>query len=187
MTQLSLAQLLQGSGQVEPAQLADMELWNPSNCGHMNLTIKANGQWWHEGVQMLRPKLINLLASVLWAEPYDSGLCYFLKTPVEKIQINVEDVPLLITDVERDNSGVWYVQTATGDCTPIDHAHPIELRSYNGQVRPYVLIRRNLWALVHRNSYYHLLAQSAIGADGTATLHSGNCTFTLCEPNDSQC
>jgi hypothetical protein len=168
---------------------APLEKWSPKYCGEMDLVIRANGDWWHEGVRMTRETLIKLFATVLWREVDDDGDRYYLKTPAEKIQIQVDDAPLLVVDVSQvvDNSQTFIrCTTKTGDVVIVDAEHRIEMRTFNhngvDEVRPYVRIRRNLDALIHRNAFYHLIGWSELqpNADGEAmVLHSGQEQFIL--------
>jgi uncharacterized protein len=166
-----------------------LEQWNPSYCGEMDLVIRANGEWWCEGVRITREPLIKLYSTVLWREESDGEDRYYLKTPAEKVQIQVEDAPLLVIDVAQvEDAGQIYIRctTKTGDVVIADAEHPIIMQTYhhNGvdEMRPYIRIRRNLNALIHRNAFYHLvgwsdLSQTSVGE--AMVLHSGNEQFIL--------
>ncbi|MBC7750476.1 MAG: DUF1285 domain-containing protein [Candidatus Saccharibacteria bacterium] len=166
-----------------------LEKWNPTYCGEMDLVIRANGEWWHEGVRMTREPLIKLFATVLWREVDDDSDRYYLKTPVEKIQIQVEDAPLLVVDVTQVvDDGLTYIRctTKTGDVVIANTEHRIEMRIFNQngvhEVRPYIRIRRNLDALIHRNAFYHLIGWSELQPkDGgeVMILQSGQEQFVL--------
>ncbi len=158
-----------------------LEKWNPQYCGEMDLLIKANGEWWHEGLRIRRQKLIDLFAKVLWKEQDE----YFLKTPVEKIKIKVEDAPLLITQVDQiDIEHVQYLQMTTqnGDVVIVDNEHPVFMREYLGEIRPYIRVRYALDALIQRQAFYHLVNYGELvdGAEGTyLKLNSGEKQFVL--------
>ena len=146
-----------------------LEKWNPKYCGEMDLVIRANGEWWNDGVRLTREPLIKLYSTVLWREEDAEGDRYYLKTPAEKIQIQVEDAPLLVVDVDQiEDQGKVFIRctTKTGDVVIADAEHRIEMRvfSHNGvdEIRPYIRIRRNLDALIHRNAFYHLISWSDI-------------------------
>jgi len=181
----ALSRLIVGADGKAPKSLPPLEKWNPPYCGEMDLLIKSNGEWWHEGIRMTREPLIKLFATVLWREDND----YFLKSPVEKIKIRVEDAPLLVVDVEQvTDEGQTYIRctTKTGDQVIAGDEHPIEMRSFEHEgvieIRPYIRIRRNLDALIHRNAFYHLINWSAEQAtdNGQAMLlQSGNSQFIL--------
>lgn len=175
-----LGRLLAEASQNPKRGAPPLEKWNPAYCGEMDLRIDAAGEWFHEGTRMTRQSLVDLFATVLWREDQR----YFLKTPVEKIGITVVDVPLLVVSMDQvtDDDGLtWlYCQTKTGDTVRIDAEHPIEIRDYQGEQRPYVRIRRNLDALIHRNAFYHLLELGQWSEDGMQVqLGSGSHVFCL--------
>jgi len=64
-----------------------VERWHPENCGEIDIVIKSDGSWWHEGSRITRKGLIDLFASVLRKDA--DGITY-LVTPVEKLSITVE-------------------------------------------------------------------------------------------------
>lgn len=149
-------QISQADGK-DPSSLPPVDNWDPPFCGDMNLEIKRNGQWWHEGTPFTRAKLIKLLSSVLKKENDD----YFLVTPVEKIGIRVEDVPFVVIDANQDQSTkLVSIVTQTGDSVAIGKEHPVELREFEGNAVPYCHIRRNLWARVHQNVLYRWVDQA---------------------------
>ena len=163
-----------------------LENWHPDNVADMDLVIKANGEWWHEGGEMTRESLVSLFATILWKEENNGVTEYFLKTPVQKIRIQVEDAPLLINDVGivNENNESWLeFTTTTGDVVRLDDEHQITLKAYNDkerneidhatanvevetesyqgktsetQIRPYMPVRNGLIALIGRNTFYHL-------------------------------
>ena len=172
------------AGTREGRAIPPLEKWHPEQVADMDLIIKANGEWWHEGGHMTRESLVSLFASILWKEENNGTVEYFLKTPVQKLRIQVEDVPLLINDVgivnEDDNSWLEFT-TTTGDVVRLDDEHPIRLNSYvadgnsdansvdsvnrheenkrsqtDAQIRPYMEVRNGLTALIGRNAFYHL-------------------------------
>lgn len=158
-----------------------LEKWNPDYCGEMDLVIKANGEWWHEGRPIRRQKMVDLFAKILWRE----GDEFFLKTPVEKIKIQVEDAPLLISAVDQiEVDGKQYLQMTTQnqDVFVLDADHPIYMRAFDDEVRPYVKVRYELEALVQRNVFYHLVNYGELSemSDGTCLkLRSGDIEYDL--------
>jgi len=161
----------------DSTSLPPVDKWDPDFCGNMNLVIKRSGQWWHEGTPFTRSKLIKLLASVLKKEGND----YFLVTPVEKIGIQVEDVPFLVIDAQAVNNGIK-ISTQTGDSLVLSIDYPVELREFEGNLVPYCLIRRNLWARVHQNVLYRWVDEATeVQRDGNTELHlsSNNYTFSI--------
>ncbi|OUY09113.1 DUF1285 domain-containing protein [Acinetobacter populi] len=163
-----------------------LEKWNPEYCGEMDLVIKANGEWWHEGSPIRRQNMIDLFSRVLWKEEGS----YYLKTPVEKIKIQVEDAPLLVTQVDQiEIDGQTYLQftTQTQDVIVADQQHPVFIRSYmdetgESEERPYIKVRFGLDALIQRQVFYHLVNYGKLFDEPHGTclkLHSGTTQFTL--------
>lgn len=176
-----IADLVKNSSDIQGRKIPPVDQWNPKYCGKMNLTVRSNGEWWHEGSLIKRTPLIKLFSSVLWRE----GADYFLKTPVEKIQIEVEDVPLLVISIDQvEQDGKQYLRcaTQTDDVIVVDAEHPIFMRDYQGQMRPYIRVRWDLEALIQRNAFYHLINLGNFFEQGEQTgvqLSSGDFQFSL--------
>ena len=207
------------AGTREGRPIPPLENWHPEQIDDMDLVIKANGEWWHEGGHMTRESLVSLFATILWKEENNGTVEYFLKTPVQKLRIQVEDAPLLINDVgivnEDTNSWLEFT-TTTGDVVRLDDEHPIFLRPYDSvnvegnenrndhsndmdavhnshgeenqqltsevQMRPYMLVRNGLTALIGRNVFYHLTEIGELTEQDdktTLTLQSGGHAYTL--------
>lgn len=176
-------------------KIPPLDKWHPELSGDMDLVIKANGEWFHEGTKMIRQKLVDLFATILWCETNEETRQaeYFLKSPVEKWRITVEDVPLMVTGVEQiEVSGVNWLQfrTQTGDVVMANADHPIQMRQYKNEAgdmeqRPYITIRtagKSLDAFIHRNTFYHLVEMGKLVEENGETflqLTSGDQTFTL--------
>ena len=164
-----------------------LEKWQPERQGEMDLVIKANGEWWHEGTKITRQSLVDLFASILWQE----GSEYYLKTPVEKLRINVEDVPFLITEVnviEQKEQGTSLIEfiTSTGDVVHLDDEYRLEMGEYQGEERPYIEIRFGMKGLVSRNVLMHLTKIGELTEhDGktSLTLHSGGKAYSVTVSN----
>ena len=190
--------LKSAAGTREGRAIPPLEKWHPEQVDDMDLVIKANGEWWHEGGQMTRESLVSLFATILWKEENNGVAEYFLKTPVQKLRIQVEDAPLLINDVgivdEANNSWLEFT-TTTGDVVRLDDEHPITLRAYtldgttddqsDVQVRPYMPVRNGLIALIARNVFYHLTEIGELTeqkGETILTLQSGGRSYELSMP-----
>ena len=200
----------------EGRAIPPLENWHPEQVTDMDLTIKANGEWWHEGGHMTRQSLVSLFATILWKEENNGAVEYFLKTPVQKLRIQVEDAPLLINDVgiiEGQGKNWLEFTTSTGDVVRLDDEHPISLRAYtmkdsddnshsdksknkednkstesSTQIRPYMMVRNGLEALIGRNAFYHLTEIGELTereGETILTLQSGDNAYTLSMPLDS--
>ena len=200
----------------EGRAIPPLENWHPEQVTDMDLTIKANGEWWHEGGHMTRQSLVSLFATILWKEENNGAVEYFLKTPVQKLRIHVEDAPLLINDVgivEEQGESWLEFTTTTGDVVRLDDEHPISLRAYtmkdsddnshsdksknkednkstesSTQIRPYMMVRNGLEALIGRNAFYHLTEIGELTereGETILTVQSGDNAYTLSMPSDS--
>lgn len=152
---------------------APVHLWDPPFCGDLDMEIRADGSWFYNGTPIGRPQMVRLFASILKREGED----YFLVTPVEKVGIRVVDAPFLAIDAEIGSEIV--LTTNVGDRVIAGPDHAIELRGSAERPRPYVHIRRGLWALIDRKTFYRLADAAMPGADGRMELHSGGTVFPL--------
>ncbi|MBM1689666.1 DUF1285 domain-containing protein [Sulfitobacter geojensis] len=138
--------------------LPPLEKWNPPFCGDLDMHIKRDGTWFYEGTPIGRPELVKLFSTILWRE----GDKYFLVTPVEKVGITVEDAPFVAVDFEVEGEGVAQKLSFisnVGDAAVAGPSNPIRVERdpETGEPAPYVLIRRNLEALIDRKSFYRLV------------------------------
>lgn len=138
--------------------LPPLEKWNPPFCGDLDMHIRRDGTWFYQGTPIGRPELVKLFSTILWREGDD----YFLVTPVEKVGITVEDAPFVAVDFEAEGSGTDQLLrfvTNLQDEALAGPDHPIRVvrDPETGEPSPYVLIRRNLEALIDRKSFYRLV------------------------------
>ncbi|UWQ21920.1 DUF1285 domain-containing protein [Jannaschia sp. W003] len=127
--------------------------WNPPYCGEIDITIKRDGTWIHEGTPIGRPNMVRLFSSILKLE---DGR-HYLVTPVEKVGIQVEDAPFVAVDFEREGEAIVF-ETNVGDRVAAGPEHPIRVAlAEDGEPSPYVEVRRGLEALIDRKSFYRLV------------------------------
>lgn len=138
--------------------LPPVERWNPPFCGDLDMRIARNGTWYYLGTPIGRPALVKLFSSVLKREGGD----YFLVTPVEKVGIRVEDAPFQAVEMAVQGEGesrAIAFRTQVDDVVKIGPEHPIRFeRAPDDGVKPYIHVRRDLWARVTRALTYDLLA-----------------------------
>jgi hypothetical protein len=169
-----LSQLSQQLGRFENSiegHLPPVEKWTPELSGSMDMVIKSNGDWVHEGVVIKRHKLSRLFSSILIKEELD----YFLVTPVEKWQVAVEDQPFLIVLAEVLDGGIKLL-TNMGEELILSLDHPFLLDDHHEA--PSVLVRKNLYARLSRPVFYQL-ADLATEQDGAFYLTSQGQQFQL--------
>ena len=168
---MHIAQYIKTGQSGHKRSIPPLEQWHPKQCGAMDLLVKANGEWWHEGQLIKRQALVDLFSSVLWKEQGK----FYLKNPVEQIEIQVEDEPLFINQVDVVEIGQQnYIQLITThqDIVIVDAEHPIFMREYAGELRPYVHVRFGINALIQRAAFLHLveLGELSENAQGETIL-----------------
>jgi len=161
-----------------------VERWNPEFCGDLDMEIKADGTWFYMGTPIGRKQLVRLFSTVLRKD--EDGKT-FLVTPVEKVGIRVEDAHFIA--VEMDVSGEGETQALTfrtnvGDVVTADAEHPLRfvVERESGGLKPYVLVRGRLEALIARSVMYDLVALGEeIEIDGVPTfaVRSGGVVFPI--------
>ena len=136
-----------------------VHLWNPPFCGDIDMRIAADGTWFYMKTPIGRPALVKLFASVLKRETNN----YFLVTPVEKVGIVVEDAPFLAVEMQTlDQTGGRLLRFRTNvddwiECGP-EHALRFDPEPGTGGLKPYLHVRRDLWARLTRALFYDLVA-----------------------------
>ncbi|HEX3937180.1 MAG TPA: DUF1285 domain-containing protein [Xanthobacteraceae bacterium] len=147
-----------------------VELWDPPFCGDLDMRIAADGTWFYLKTPIGRPALVKLFASVLKRE--DDR--YFLVTPVEKCGICVDDAPFLAVELKIEAGAAGNVlnfRTNVDDwvaCGP-EHKLRFEPEPRTDGLKPYLHVRRNLWAKVTRALFFDLVELGEErDVDGTA-------------------
>lgn len=174
---------------VAERRLPPVEQWHPTHCGDSEMRIAADGTWFHQGAPIGRAAMVRLFSTILRREP-DGG--YVLVTPVEKLDIAVEDAPFLAVELSSEGSGRdrrLAFRLNTGDLVVADADHPLTLRGTPEEPRPYLHVRgtvgNGLEALVARPVFYELAGlaldeQPADAApDATVGLWSAGAFFPL--------
>jgi hypothetical protein len=165
--------------------LPPVEKWNPPFCGDIDMRIAADGTWFYQQTPIGRIALVKLFASVLKRE----GDKYFLVTPVEKVGLIVEDAPFLAVElwVEQGPSGqVLSFRTNVDDHVQAgpDHALRFEPQAETGGLKPYLHVRRELWAKVTRPLFYDLVAlgeERDVGGAAMFGVASNGAFFPMAE------
>lgn len=134
--------------------LPPVHLWNPAHCGDIDIVIRKDGLWFHEGSPIGREALVRLFSTVLRRDP--DG--FHLVTPVEKMRITVEDAPFIAVRVDQEGDGLRFL-TNVGDEVTAGPDNPIrvEVDADTGEPRPYVHVRRGLEARIARPVFYELV------------------------------
>lgn len=154
----SLQDLLKAIGDAKSGE-RPVESWNPSFCGDIDIVIKSDGSWYHEGGLIARKGLLELFASVLRKD--DDGETY-LVTPVEKMRITVERAPFIATRLDVTGSGKdarLFFKTNLGGTVEVGDTHPLRVETDPDTLEPspFVLVRGRLEASLTRPVFYELV------------------------------
>jgi hypothetical protein len=111
-----------------------------------------------------RRPLVKLFSSILRR---DEDGRYYLVTPVEKCSVEVEDAPLVAVAMVVKGEGrqrqISFL-THVDDEVTVDAQHPLRFAQEEGTggLKPYVLVRGRLEALVSRAIFYDLVAAGVV-------------------------
>jgi len=159
-----------------------VERWNPPFCGQIDMRIRADGTWFYNGTPIGRAALVKLFASILRKDT--DG--HVLVTPVERVGIAVDDAPFVAVEMAVEGEGgarEIAFRTNVDDLVTVDAAHPLRFaKDATGGIKPYVLVRGGLWALVTRALTYDLLDLSEDRiVDGVMTcgVSAQDCFFAV--------
>jgi uncharacterized protein len=168
--------------------LPPVHLWNPPFCGDLDMRIAADGTWFYLGTPIGRLPLVKLFSSVLKRE----GDRHFLVTPVEKCGITVDDAPFLAVEMQTEPSKdgqILHFRTNVDDWVVCGSEHGLRFVTDPATqgLKPYLHVRRDLWAKVARAVFYDLVALGEERAiDGTLMFGVASMgTFFAMAPADS--
>lgn len=172
-----LARLLARDAQKFPP----VETWNPPYCGDIGLEIRADGTWFYQGSPIGRKPLVQLFARVLRRDPDGA---HFLVTPAEKVDVKVADAPFLAVELEVHGTGTAQTlifRTNVDDIVRCGADRPLrfEEERRSGGLKPYLMVRGRLEALVTRAIYYDLVELATEGPSGVTGLWSDGAFFPL--------
>lgn len=164
--------------------LPPVERWNPDFCGDIDMEIGADGTWFYLGTPIGRMPLVRLFSTVLRKDA--DGRTY-LVTPVEKLGIRVADAPFVAVEMNARGDGdeqVLTFRTNVGDVVEAGPAHPLRFADEprTGGLKPYLLVRGRLEALLSRPVMYELVERGEeIDVGGTAMfcVRSGGETYPI--------
>ncbi|AVO47640.1 DUF1285 domain-containing protein [Phreatobacter cathodiphilus] len=144
---------------------APVHLWNPPFCGDLDIRIAADGTWYYMKSPIGRMPLVKLFSSVLKRE---DGR-FFLVTPVEKIGITVDDAPFTAVEMRAEGEGRerrLAFRTQVDDWIEVRDEHPLRFEKETGTegVKPYLHVRRDLWALVSRALFHDLASLGEVAS-----------------------
>jgi hypothetical protein len=111
------------------------------------------------GTPIGRERMVRLFSTIL---RHDEDGKYYLVTPVEKVGITVDDAPFMAVELEVEQRGPeqsLIFRTNVDDVVRCNTDHPLrfEPEEHTGGIKPYLYVRRELWAKVTRALFFDLV------------------------------
>jgi hypothetical protein len=176
LADLSLAEIARLA---EARTLPPVERWNPERCGDSEMRIARDGTWFHQGSPIGRQAMVRLFSTILRREPDGR---FVLVTPVEKLDIEVEEAPFVAVELKSEGEGrdrSLAFRLNTGDVVVAGPEHPLRFEGGEGGPHPYLRVRGGLDALVGRPAYYELADLALAEASEPPGLWSGGAFFPM--------
>ncbi|MEM7149572.1 MAG: DUF1285 domain-containing protein [Pseudomonadota bacterium] len=129
------------------------EQWQPAHCGQLPLLIDEQGKWFYAGSEITRQSMVKLFASVLCNEDGQ----FYLKTPVEKIAIEVKDAPFIIVNWHSEKTSEGSVICCIDNLNRtwlLGRSESLYINDYKGAAVPYMQLPYGCFARVARNVFY---------------------------------
>lgn len=176
LTGLSLADIARLAAE---KKLPPVAQWNPAHCGDSDMRIARDGTWFYQGSPIGRPAMVRLFSTVLRREPDGR---HVLVTPVEKLDIAVEDAPFLAVELKSEGEGrvrSLAFRLNTGDLVVAGPERPLSIRQCEDGPHPYLHVRGGLEARLVRSVYYELAELALAEAAHPLGLWSDGAFFAL--------
>ena len=121
--------------------------------------INAHCEWYYKESKITRHSMVKLFSTILVR---DDDNTYHLRTPVEDVLVEVEDVPYMITEMfvtNKRNLSYICFKTNVDFSLMLGRKNPLwlEKKDNSEELIPYVLVKRGLIAKVSRPVYYQLV------------------------------
>ncbi|MEE9396592.1 MAG: DUF1285 domain-containing protein [Methylococcales bacterium] len=154
-----LQSFITGAAQIKKG-LPPVEKWEPDFCGDIDMLIKRDGSWFYMGTPIVRKELVRLFSTILRKDK--DGKTY-LVTPGEKVGITVEDAPFLAVEMSCQGTGKEQILTFRSNVNDViiaghENSLRFEIDNENEGLKPYILVRGRLEALLTRAITLDLIA-----------------------------
>jgi hypothetical protein len=176
LSSLSLAEIARLA---DESKLPPVEQWSPAHCGTSDMRIARDGTWFYQGSPIRRQEMVRLFSTVLRREADGS---FVLVTPVEKLDIEVEDAPFVAVEMKAEGEGAGMrlaFRLNTGDLVTAGDGHALRFEEGGDGPRPYLHVRAGLEAVVARSVYYELAELAIAGDDDVPGVWSNGVFFPL--------
>ena len=167
LSRLSLADIAQLAAD---QRLPPVDQWSPTKFGHSEMRIARDASW---------ETMVRLFSTILRR---DADGRHYLVTPVEKLEIDVDDTPFLAVEVKSEGEGdtrTLAFRLNTGDLILAGPDHPLRLTELDGELIPVLAVRGGMEARLARPVYYAMADWAIAEAHDPIGLWSGGVFFPL--------
>ncbi len=163
--------------------------WSPPFFGNFDMRIGPDGTWYYRDSAISRAPMVQLFATILRRDDDDF---YYLVTPVEKVGVIVDDAPFVAVEMtvagHGDHQTIEF-RTNVEDVVSVGKASPLRFGAgcESDGLKPYVLVRSRLEALVTRSLTYDLVdlaVEHEIEGDAQFGVWSSGCFFPMARVDD---
>lgn len=147
---LSLAQVAE---LVQARGIAPLDQWQPQETGESAMRIAADGRWFHEGSEIVRPAMVRAFSSLLSC---DADGRHWLVTPTQRLAIAVEDAAFVATDMRCEDGAIAF-RLNTDEFVIAGPDHPITSEGDPERPALYVAVRHGTRARLNRSTYAQLV------------------------------
>ena len=175
---LSLAEIAEAAA---ARRLPPLDQWSPSRSGDSEMSIAADGRWFHQGGEITRAAMVRAFSSLLLKDKVGQ---HWLVTPHEKLKIAVIDAAFIATDMEvrRDDAGrtVLAFRLNSDDIIVAGPDHPLRVAGTAEIPAFYLAVRHGTEARLNRSTYGQLIEHAlAISSDEEMAVESAGARFAL--------
>ena len=162
--------------QLEKAALSldeyPLDKWDPKLCEGVEFRIDADANWFYNNSKIERLSMVQLFSKLVkWEEGK-----YFAVTPVEKIPIEVEKEVFCIIDYKQEGSD-YFFQTNTEEWVKLSQEHKLTVEMINHQPYPKIKLKEHIYALLSRNVFYKVIAESKQDGMSMYLESDGKCFY----------
>ena len=149
-----------------------IDQWNPKLCEGVEFRIDADANWYYNNSKIERLAMVQLFSKLVkWEEG-----SYFAVTPVEKIPILAEKEIFSIIDYKQE-AGDYYFQTNTQEWVKLSQNNPLTVEMINHQPYPKIKLKEHIFALLSRNVFYKVIAESKQDGMSMYLESDGKCFY----------
>ena len=149
-----------------------LDQWNPKLCEGVEFRIDSDANWFYNNSKIERLSMVQLFSKLV---KWEKGQ-YFAVTPVEKIPIKVEKEVFSIIDYKQD-AGDYYFQTNTEEWVKLTQDNELTVEMINHQPYPKIKLKEHIYALLSRNVFYKVIAESKQDGMSMYLESDGKCFY----------